>query len=130
MTAVERFHLPYTLETRPSPEFCFETGKSKLANIRLSHNPEAQISFLAPGDTENYRDYVDGDEPGYTRHHGKLLKLSARIDIESRLTIGCGGAVINYLQRRKAVDHSPGDIDSNLAFQISTIAVFNLDGIM
>lgn len=127
---MERFHLPYTLETRPSPEFCFEAGKSKLASLRLSHNPEVQISFLAPGDTENYRDYVDGDEPGYTRHHGKLLKLSARIDLESRLTIGCGGAVISYLQRRKAVDHLPGDVGSNLAFQISTIAMFNLDGIM
>lgn len=127
---VERFHLPYILETRPSPEFYFEAGKSKLVNLRLGSDSEAHISFLAPGDTDIYEHYVDGDEPGYTRHQGKLLKLSARIDIESRLTMGCAGAVISYIQRRKAVDHLPGDLDSNMAFRISAIAMFNLDGIM
>lgn len=127
---MERFHLPYTVETRPSPEFYFEVGKSKLVNIRLSSNAEAQISFLAPGDTETYGEYPDGDEPGYTRHQGKLLKLSAKIDMESRLAIGCAGAVISYLQRRKALEHLPGDTDSNLAFRISTIGTFNLDGMI
>lgn len=56
--------------------------------------------------------------------------MSARVDIESRLTIGCAGAVISYLERRKAVDHLPGDVDSNLVFRISTIAMFNLGGMM
>lgn len=127
---MERIHLPYTIETRPSPEFYFEAGKSKLVKIQLSFDTEAQISFLAPGATENHGDYVDGDEPGYTRHQGELLKMSTRVDIESRLTIGCAGAVIGYLQRRKAVDHLPGDVDSNLPFRISTIAMFNLGGMM
>ena len=127
---MERLHLPYTLETRPSPEFYIESGKSKLVNLRLSSDSEAQLSLLAPGDADNCGDYVDGDELGYTRHQGKLLKLSARIDIESPITLGCAGAVISYLQRRKAVDHLPGDVGSNLAFRISAIAMFNLDGMM
>lgn len=127
---MERLHLPYILETRPSPEFYFQAGKSKLIKIRLSYDPEAQTSFFSPGATDNYGDDVDGDEQGYTRHQGALLKLSTSVDIESRLTIGCAGAVISYLQRRKALDHLPGEVDSNLAFRISTIAMFNLDGTM
>ncbi|MCJ1471038.1 MutS protein msh5 [Pseudocyphellaria aurata] len=127
---VERFHLPYILETRPSPEFSFQAGKSKLVKIRLSYESEAQTSFFAPGATDNYGDDVDGEEPGYTRHQGALLKLSTGVDIESRLTIGCAGAVISYLQRRKAVDQLPEGDDSNLAFRISKIAMFNLDGTM
>ena len=79
---------------------------------------------------ENHGESADGDEPGYTRHRGKLLRLTTKIDIESRLTIGCAGALIAYLQRRKAVGYLPGDLESNSAFRISAIAAFSLSGIM
>lgn len=79
---------------------------------------------------ENHGDSANGDEPGYTRHQGKLLMLNTKIDIESRLTIGCAGALIAYLQRRKAVGYLPGDLEANLAFRISVIAAFSLSGIV
>ncbi len=127
---MDRFRLPYSLEIRPSQEFSYEAGKNKLINNPLLSDTEAQVLFITLGNAENYGDYEDGDDAGYTTNQGKLLRLSTKIDVESRLTIGCAGAVITYLQRRKAVDYLPGDVDASSAFRVTTIEVFSLKGIM
>ncbi len=122
--------MPHILEVRPSPEFGYEAGKNKLVNLRLRSEDESQVSFVTPEDSDDYNDHNDGNDAGYTGRQGKLLRLSGKIDIESRLTIGCAGAVLTYLQRRKAVDYLPGDTDANLAFQISIVEMFSLAGFM
>ena len=88
------------------------------------------MSFVTPGNADAYNDHNDGNDAGYTVRQGKLLRLSGKIDIESHLTVGCAGAVLTYLQRRKAVDYLPGDADANLAFKISDIEMFSLGGFM
>ena len=118
------------LETRPSPEFGYEAGKNKLVNLRLRSDDASQVSFITPGDTDAYDDRDGRNGAGYTVRQGKLLRLSGKIDIDSRLTIGCAGAVITYLQRRKAVEYLPGDVDANLAFHISAVEMFSLAGFM
>jgi len=127
---VNQFRLPYVLEIRPSPEFGYEAGKNKLVNLGLGSDAESQVSFLTPGDTDAYDDQNGGNDTGYTGRQGILLRLSGKIDIESRLTIGCAGAVLTYLQRRKAVYYLPGDTDANLAFRILTVEMFSLGGFM
>ena len=44
--------------------------------------------------------------------------------------MGCAGAVLTYLQRRRSVQYLPGDADASMAFRISSIEVFSLDGMM
>lgn len=124
------FRLPYILEVRPSPEFGYEAGINKLVNLRLDPAAESQVSFITPGDTNAYDDQNGGNGAGYTGRQGSLLRLSGKIDIESRLTIGCAGAVLTYLQRRKAVDYLPGDADANIAFRITAVEMFSLGGFM
>ncbi|KAL8732568.1 MAG: hypothetical protein Q9181_003910 [Wetmoreana brouardii] len=121
---------PYLLEVRPSPEFGYEAGKAKLSNIRLSNAIAHYVAFFTPGDAESYQDYVDSNEPGCTGRQGKLLRLAGRINLESRLTVGCAGAVLTYLQRKKAVVYLPGDAEANLAFRVSAIETFSLSGVM
>lgn len=118
------------LEFRPSPEFNYDAGKNKLINLRLLADDSLEISFITPGDTDSYDDYGDGTGAGYTGRQGKLLRLSASIDMESRLTIGCAGALLTYVARRKAVEHLPGDVNANKSFGISTIEMFSLEGMM
>lgn len=68
---------------------------------------------------------------GYNGRKGKLLHLSSMVDLESRLSVGCAGAVLTYLQRRKAVNHLiTGTDDAPSIFKISTISMFNLDRTM
>lgn len=68
---------------------------------------------------------------GYNSRKGKLLHLSSMVDLESRLSVGCAGAVLSCLQRRKAVNHliTAAD-DAPSIFKISTISMFNLDRTM
>ena len=124
----DEFATPYLLDVRPSAEFGYESGKTKLASIRLSG--DSRVSFATPGDVESHLDYAHGNEPGFTGRQGKLLRLSGLIDLESQLTVGCAGAVLTYLQRRKAVIYLPGDTEGNLAYQVSFIETFSLAGNM
>ncbi|KAL8781285.1 MAG: hypothetical protein Q9194_000480 [Teloschistes cf. exilis] len=124
------FAAPYLLEVRPSPEFAYEAGKAKLCNLRLSSDDAPFVAFVTSGDAESYQEYEDGHEPGHNGHHGKLLELAGHIDLESRLTVGCAGAVLTYLQRKKAVVYLPGDAEANLAFRLSAVETFNLTGVM
>ncbi|KAI4256406.1 MAG: hypothetical protein L6R42_006240 [Xanthoria sp. 1 TBL-2021] len=130
MVLAEEFASPYLLEVRPSPEFGFESAKVKLCNIRLATNTAPRMAFVTPGDAESYEDYMESTEPEYTGRQGKLLRLSGIVDLESRLTVGCAGAVLTYLQRRKAVVDLPGDNTAQPAFRVSAIEMFSLDGFM
>ena len=114
------------LEFRPSPEFDYDAGKSKLMNLHLFADGSSDVSFTTPGDNDPYNDYGDCDDAGYTGYQGHLLRLSASIDVESRLTIGCAGALLTYVARRKAVEHLPDDINANNLFRVTKLQMFTL----
>lgn len=126
----DRFRLPYSLEIRPSQEFNYEAGKNKIINNPLLRATGSHLAFITPVGAETDEGSAHWDEADYTSNQGKLLRLSTKFDIESRLTIGCAGAVITFLQRRKAIENLPGDFDTSSAFRVSAIEVFSLSGIM
>lgn len=127
-SAGDRFTLPYIIESRPSPEFNYDGGKNKLINLHLSMDGTPEVSFLTPGLDDAYN--VSHDEIGYTGRQGKLLRLSAWIDMESRLTVGCAGALLTYVGRRKAMEYLPDDVVNSGSFRIATIEMFSLEGMM
>ncbi|KAJ9647903.1 chaperone ATPase hsp78 [Coniosporium tulheliwenetii] len=125
----DRFNLPYLLEVRPSGEFAYESAKNKLLNLKIGYEDGPQITYVTPGDvlpTEGY----EADGGGFAGRQGQLLRLSGWIDVESRLTVGCAGAVLSYLQRRRAAAYLPGDRDSGAFFRVSTVEMFTLSGSM
>ena len=85
---------------------------------------------MIPGEESSYDEYGSAYETGFTKHQGKLLRLSGWIDLESQLSVGCAGAVLTYLQRRRMVQYLPGCEDANRAFRISNIQMFTLGGTM
>lgn len=118
------------LEFRPSPDFSYDAGKTKLMNLHLFAEGSSEVSFVTPGDDDPYDDYSGGTDAGYTGRRGELLRLSASIDMESRLAIGCAGALLTYLARRRAVEHNPDDINTNNSFYISTLEMFTMKDTM
>lgn len=122
--------MPYNLEIRPSQEFNYETGKNKIISNPLLSATGSHISFITPGGAEDHGNDAQWNGADYTSNQGKLLRLSTKFDIESRLTIGCAGAVISFLQRTKALETLPGDVDTSSAFRISAMEVFSLSRIM
>ena len=99
-------------------------------NLRLLTAGTSEVSFITPGDKDPSDDYGDGTGAGYTGRQGQLLRLSALIDMESRLTIGCAGALLTYVARRKAVESGPENVNTNHSFCISALEMFNLKDTM
>lgn len=128
--AGNQFALPYLLEYRPSPEFSYEGGKNKLINLRFLADGGPEMSFTTPGDNNLYDEYNDGSRNDKTGRQGQLLRLSAWIDMDSRLTVGCAGALLTYVGRRKAVEYLPGNASASNTFRISNIETFTLKGMM
>ncbi len=124
------FRLPYVLEFRPSPEFDYDAGKKKLINVQLASDAGTRVIFLTPGENEGYEDDEDGNKLGLTNRQGKVLKLSSLVDMDSRLSIGCAGAVLTYIGRRKAVEYLPAGVNANSSFRISTVETFSIKDTM
>ena len=132
MTATE-FRTPYILELRPSAEFNYDAGKNKLAALRLLSDEGHHNTLITPDNNNSsnpHGDYENQYDSSHSGRYGNLLRLSGRADLESRLTIGCCGAVLTYLSRRKAVQFLPGDRAADLAFRVLTIEMFNLHDTM
>ncbi|KAL8652401.1 MAG: hypothetical protein Q9210_002702, partial [Variospora velana] len=120
----------YLIEVRPSSEFAYEAGLAKLASIHLVRDLASHVAFITPGDAESFSENADSSKMRYTGRQGTLLRLSGLVDLESRLTVGCAGAVLTYLQRRKAVVYLPGDGEFDNIFRVCFIDTFSLSGFM
>jgi DNA mismatch repair protein MSH5 len=130
---------------RPPAEFDYEAAENKLFNLRLDANHASQVNFVVPGDV-----VLDDSASGFeslSGQQGKLLHLAGLIDRDSRLTvqfvsssvnpekandhqIGCAGALLSYLQRRRAAGYLPGDPDAHMMFRVSSLEMFSLRDIM
>ncbi|KAF1982980.1 hypothetical protein K402DRAFT_339387 [Aulographum hederae CBS 113979] len=125
----DQFSLPFLLEVRPSSEFSYEAAKSRLVNLHMGADDGPHVAFAVPGDVLGTDVHFD-EEGGFARRQGQFLRLSGWIDIESRLTVGCAGAVITYLQRRRAAGFLPGDNAASAFFRITAVEMFSLKGSM
>ena len=57
----------------------------------------------------------------------KLLDLTKA---NNCIKVGCAGAILTHLQRRRATEYLPGDEMANVAFRIRTLKMFVLDDVM
>ncbi|KAI9051038.1 hypothetical protein LZ554_005146 [Drepanopeziza brunnea f. sp. 'monogermtubi'] len=112
----------YVLDARPSPEFSSEGAKSKLVGLDLAADDGLNIAFTTPGDA------MIGDAS--MGRQGRLMRLAGWIDLDSEVTIGCAGAVLHYIGRRKNVEYLPNDGAALIAFRIRTIEMFTLSDMM
>lgn len=119
------------LDYRPMAEFSYDFGKRKLVSLDSDPCGGRTASFFTPGGNERLHDYTDdGATLGFTEGQGKLLRISATIDLQSRLTVGCAGAVLAYIGRHSFTDSMPGRDGSKLSFGVKSIQTFNIDEIM
>ncbi|PGH34737.1 DNA mismatch repair protein MSH5 [[Emmonsia] crescens] len=125
----DQFQLPYHVDIRPVQEFSFEGAKLKLANLRLGTS-RGDTRFLVPGDTFSLNQNGDENDLGFTDHQGRLLNLSGSIDMENRTSIGCAGAIITHLQRKRAAECLSRDRSGNELFNIQFVEMRSLKDTM
>lgn len=126
----ESSRFTYRLECRPNVEFSYEAARNKMANLQIGQQHGAIITYTVPGDVISCD--IDPDNPDGTATcaQGQLLRLAGWVDMEARLTVGCAGAVLAYLQRRRATAYLPGDRDAGRMFQVKYVEMFTLRGSM
>jgi DNA mismatch repair protein MSH5 len=110
--------LPYRLLIRPSNEFAYDSARCKLIALRIGEEQGPDV--VVPADLHDVS--ADG---GQSR--GNLLKLAAWVDMESRVTVGCAGAVLAYLQRKKAVEEGA---ERGGALAVQSVEMFSLRNVM
>ncbi|OJD19083.1 hypothetical protein AJ78_00956 [Emergomyces pasteurianus Ep9510] len=125
----DQFQLPYHVDVRPVQEFSFEGAKVKLANLPLGTSRD-DTRFLVPGDTFSMNQNGNENELGFTDHHGRLINLSGSIDMDNRISIGCAGALITYLQRKRAAEYLSRDRSGDWLFNIQSVEMRSLKDTM
>lgn len=99
----DEFATPYHVAIRPTAEFSYDAARNKLISIRIGESNGPSITIQTPGDMH--------DISGELRRRGNLLRLAGWINVESKVTVGCAGAVLTYLQRKASIDGGPGEGD-------------------
>lgn len=120
-------YLPYRLDVRPSQEFSYENAKNKMVALEISSIHEERLQFLVPHNGMISPEHLDTESTGFTLQEGRLLHMSSSVDMENVVTIGCAGAVLTYLQRRRAMEPSLGNATSD-AYAVKSVEMFNLKG--
>ena len=88
------------------------------------------MRFLIPGESLTYDDRQEHDEFGSTNRQGKLLRISGRINLDSKVSVGCVGAALTYLQRKRAAEFLQDDPDAQQAYRITRMEMFSISGTM
>ena len=82
-------------------EFAYEAAKYRMATLRIGK--EYGVSLIVQPDMETLE--LDGEQ----QRQENLIRLAAWIDLNSKVSVGCAGSILAYLQRQKAAEYLPGD---------------------
>ena len=123
--------MPTLCSPRAASEFAYASAKSRLVNLKIGHQEGPRITFVTPGDVAAETDEPElSAETPLANQQGQLLRLAGWVDIESRVTVGCAGAVLAYIQRRRSATFLPGDVAAQSMHRVSIIEMFTLAGSM
>ncbi|KAL2437052.1 MutS protein-like protein 5 [Exophiala dermatitidis] len=122
--------LPYEIEIRPSHDFSYESALNKLINLPLFASHDHASEFFVPGEAATLEEGLQPEELGLTKRRGKLIQVSSWLDLHNRVSIGCMGAVIGYLQRRRSTQYQDDGFDTNLPWRVRRLEMFHLRDIM
>lgn len=121
--------MPYQIDIRPSQEFELELAKLKLSMILFNNSPD-YARLLVPDDAFGDDHMGVGKDVAYTSQQGKLLSLSGSIDTESKTSLGCAGALVTYLQRKRSACVMINDPSIQESFHVKSIEMLNMHGTM
>ncbi|KAF9171840.1 MutS protein msh5 [Mortierella sp. AD010] len=84
------------IEIRPGSEFSYPVAKSRLISVSINISRSGRISNPARG-LGTQTCFPEMDESAL---RNAQLRLSNSIDLESTESVGCAGAIVNFLSRR------------------------------
>jgi hypothetical protein len=122
-------YLPYQIDVRPSQEFTYANAERILIGLEVSSSHEERLRFFVPQNgIDGPEEETDPEDMGFTLHEGRLLHISSSVDMENPVTVGCAGAILSYLQRRRATTNI-GPIQTD-PFRVRYLEMFSLQDTM
>ena len=79
---------------------------------------------MIPADLEDNPQYHHTGDVNLSGRLGNCMRLGGKIDMENNVSIGCAGAVLTYLHRRRAVKSVTNDGEDRDMFRISALEMF------
>lgn len=125
-------YLTYQIDVRPTQEFSTSNAESRLVALDVSSAHEQRVRFFVPHSGICGPEEVKPEDMGFTLQEGRLLHISSSVDMDNIITIGCVGAVLAYLQRRRTTGTSIDPIGpmDQCPFQVRSLEMFNLENTM
>lgn len=114
---------------RPTSDFKYQNALHKLGSLNTLDQLDC-IRFLIPGDNTDYDYGQHADELGLVDDFGKMLTTTSSLNMDSRISVGCVGAIIGYLQRKRASEYLEHDPQAEAAYRISGLRMFTLKNTM
>lgn len=96
-----------------SAEFDYDTGREQLADLDLGPCPPDALEVFPIEDIP--AKCINSSK------HAKLTRLSESVNLDSLSSIGCGGAVLNDIERRRAVENSFPEDGGTATFRVKSI---------
>ncbi|KAJ5682222.1 DNA mismatch repair protein MutS core [Penicillium macrosclerotiorum] len=122
-------YLPYQVDIRPTTDFSFVGAQNRLVGLEISSSHEDRIRFFVPQSGLTGPEEMNPQEMGFTLNEGRLLYMSSSIDMENPVTIGCAGAILTHLQRRRGTGTIIGVLDDS-PFKVRHLEMFSLEDMM
>lgn len=117
------------MDVRPTQDFSYPNAENRLVALEASSSYDNRLRFLVPHNGLIGPEEVSDEDFGFTLHEGRLHYISSIIDMENPVTIGCAGALLTYLQKRKAASTGMENINS-CAFRVRFLEMFSLKDTM
>ncbi|KAI1214055.1 muts domain V-domain-containing protein [Annulohypoxylon truncatum] len=114
----------FILRNLNSADFRYDAGKARLLALNLETLGHQSVLYTSIVDEA--MDEGDGFGGEENSKQARLMRLGTSINLDSRLTIGCAGALLGDLQRRRTAHYLPNDPDALVAFRIKSIEMFAL----
>ncbi|KAK4128317.1 hypothetical protein N657DRAFT_652032 [Parathielavia appendiculata] len=112
----------YILRHVISAQFDYEAAKEALASIDVGRPIPDPIQVRSPE-----------DKPAQSigsSVHNKLMRLAETINLDSCLSVGCAGAIITELERRRAAEEPSWEDAGGVAFRLTSIKMNTSAGTM
>ncbi|KAI1265648.1 muts domain V-domain-containing protein [Xylariaceae sp. FL1019] len=118
----------YILRNLNSSDFRFEAGRQKLLSLDFGMDARPSMLYTTVVDDTSFEadpSTVHEGGPEGSKHN-QLMRLATSINIDSKITVGCAGAVLGDIQRRKTAQYLPNDLDALVAFRVRSVEMFSL----
>ncbi|KAK6500442.1 MutS protein msh5 [Arthrobotrys musiformis] len=126
-------HSGVDMNIRPAPEFSVEQARNKLASLNFDtmddHATFVTPNDINPADSEDGLDLRPGPEKAPSKKQS-MLRLESYIDTEANyVSVGCAGAVLISVRRRRAIQNPHAEQDSD-KYGVSRLKLWTMENTM